>query len=257
MSGSASVPGAAPAPPTFPLRFDLPGGGRAIFTDRAFGNLSTMRGPGCEHGRLARDRLREELGLHGLFAGLQVHGAVVRRVTAPIDRESDGGGGEAGVAGADRAPIEADGQATALRGVGVMVLVADCLPVVLGSEGAVAALHAGRRGLAAGVLEEGVRALRELGGGGEIAAVIGPGAGPCCYEVGEEVAAVFASSSPAGRRRVGRNLDLPGLARDRLVAAGVARIEDVALCTICDASRFSHRREALRAGRQAAVAWLS
>ncbi len=72
----------------------------------------------------------------------------------------------------------------ASTGVGAMVLAADCLPVALGNDGAVAMVHAGWRGLAAGVLEEGVRAVRELGGEGKIAAIVGPGAGPCCYEVG-------------------------------------------------------------------------
>src|SRR5205823_8273805 len=90
---------------------------------------------------------------------------------------------------ADAAPLglEADGHATAMRGVAVMVLAADCLPVALGSDAAVAIVHAGWRGLAAGVLEEGVRALREVGGRGPIEAVIGPGAGARCYEVGSEM----------------------------------------------------------------------
>jgi YfiH family protein len=228
-----------------PLRFELPGGGHALFTTRAAGNLSTMRGPDHEHGRRERDRLCGELGLRWLCAGRQVHGTVVKRVSA-----QEGSGGEA-------AAIDADGHATALRGVGAMVLVADCLPVVLGSKGAVAALHAGWRGLAAGVLEEGVRALRELGGEGPISAVIGPGAGPCCYEVGEEVHAAFGEGSAPGRRGPARNLDLPGLARGRLEAAGVARVEDVGVCTICDERLFSHRREGARAGRQAGVVWLS
>lgn len=223
------------------LGFDLPGGGRALFTTRAHGNLSTMRGPGHEHGRAARDRLCESLGLRWLCASRQVHGAAVQRV-----RALDGSVGHA-------VAIDADGHATALSGVGVMVLTADCLPVVLGAEGAVAALHAGWRGLAAGVLEEGVRALRELGGhrNRNFAAVIGPGAGPCCYEVGDEVHAAF-----GGAHRHGHNLDLPALARDRLAAAGVAQIESVALCTICDKRLYSHRREGTRAGRQAGVAWL-
>jgi polyphenol oxidase len=233
------------APVGPPLRFELPGGGHALFTTLADGNLSTVRGPGHEHGRHERDGLCKALGLRWLCASRQVHGTVVQRVST-----QEGSGGEA-------VAIDADGHATALRGVGTMVLVADCLPVVLGSEGAVAALHAGWRGLAAGVLEEGVRALRELGGEGEIAAVIGPGAGPCCYEVGEEVHAAFADPSGLPWRGEGRNLDLPGLARERLAAVGVRRIEDVGVCTICDERYFSHRREGSRAGRQAGVAWLS
>jgi YfiH family protein len=152
--------------------------------------------------------------------------------------------------------VEADGQATDLRGLGALVLTADCLPVALGTDGAVAIVHAGWRGLAAGVLEEGVRALRELGGEGDLLAVIGPGAGPCCYEVGDEVHAAFGDAhrvaSPSAR-----NIDLKAIARDRLLAAGVSEVRDLAACTICDERFFSHRREGARAGRQGAVAWLS
>jgi YfiH family protein len=221
------------------LRFELPGGGRALFTSRAEGNLSTMRGPGHERGRRERDRLCAQLNLRWLCASRQVHGATVQRVVSVSGR-----GGQA-------VAIDADGHATALRELGTMVLVADCLPVIIGSEGAVAALHAGWRGLAGGVLEEGVRALRELGGEGEIAAVVGPGARACCYEVGEEVHRAF-----GGAHREGRNLDLAAVARDRLQAAGVARVEDVGVCTICDERLFSHRREGLDAGRQAGIAWI-
>jgi len=278
-------PGAEMSLPMLP--FELPGGGHALFTTRADGNLSTMRGPGHEHGRRERDRLCAQLGLRWLCASRQVHGAVVQRVAA-----QHGSGGEA-------VAIDADGHATTLRGVGAMVLVADCLPVILGTPGAVAALHAGWRGLAGGVLEEGVRALHELGGEGEIVAVIGPCARACCYEVGEEVHVALeggaagrrppggwrsrrwpfgepvdlrsvgepgpssisqpgpSSSQSDGGRREGRNIDLPGLARDRLTTAGVQRVEDVGVCTICDERLFSHRREGLRSGRQAGVAWLS
>ena len=133
-----------------------------------------------------------------------------------------------------------------------MVLSADCLPVALASDGAVAMLHAGWRGLAAGVLEEGVRALHDVGGSGPIIAVIGPGAGVCCYEVGEEVHAAFDGAHLDGRR-----IDLKAIARQRLLAAGVTRVRDLELCTICDERFFSHRREGSRAGRQAGVAWLS
>jgi purine-nucleoside/S-methyl-5'-thioadenosine phosphorylase / adenosine deaminase len=221
------------------MRFELPGGGRALFTTRAEGNLSTLRGEGHGRGAQLREDLCEDLGLRWLCASRQVHGATVQRV-----RSEDGAGGQA-------MALDADGHATSLRGVGMMVLAADCLPVLLGSEGAVAALHAGWRGLAEGVLDEGVRALRELDGGGDrIAAVIGPGAGRCCYEVGEEVHAAF-----GGAHRDGRRLDLAALAEERLAAAGVERIERIELCTICDPRFFSHRREGPRAGRQAGVAW--
>jgi YfiH family protein len=152
--------------------------------------------------------------------------------------------------------VEADGQATNLCGLGATVLIADCLPVALGTDGAVAMVHAGWRGLGAGVLEEGVCAVRELGGDGDLVAVIGPGAGPCCYEVGEEVHAAFGGAHRV-ESRPGRRIDLKALARDRLLAAGVTEVRDVDVCTICDERFFSYRREGARAGRQAGVAWLS
>jgi YfiH family protein len=242
------------------LRFELPGGAHALFTSRAEGNLSTLRGPAHEHGLRERDRLCEQLGLRWLCASRQVHGVTVQRVAGDLPVHARGG---------QPVEIDADGHATALRKLGVMVLVADCLPVIIGSEGAVAAVHAGWRGLAGGVLEEGVRAVRELGGESEITAVVGPGARGCCYEVGEEVH--HALEGGAGRRRRpsraplrpdlgahrdGRNLDLAAVARDRLQEAGVAHVEDAGVCTICDERLFSHRREGLEAGRQAGIAWL-
>ena len=219
---------------------ELPGAGRALFTSRARGNLSTLRGDGHEGGRQARDQLCADLGLRWLCASRQVHGATVTRV-----RRLEGTAGQS-------LAIDADGHATSMRELGATVLVADCLPVALGSERAVAMLHAGWRGLAAGVLEEGVRALEELGGRERIVAVIGPGAGVCCYEVGPEVHAALGRA-----HREDRRIDLRSIARERLLTAGVAYVHDAAVCTICDERFFSHRREGARAGRQAAVAWLS
>ena len=92
-------------------------------------------------------------------------------------------------------------------------------------------VHAGWRGLAAGVVREGVAPFGSSGPQGALAAAIGPGAGPCCYEVGEEVQAVFADHGPARRR--GRNLDLKAIARTELARAGVTEVHDVELCTIC------------------------
>ena len=219
---------------------ELPGGGRALFTARAQGNLSTLGGDDHDQGRARRDALCEELGLEWLCASRQVHGTVVQRVRARA-----GTGGEP-------VAIDADGHASATGTLGMMVLTADCLPVALGCGDAVAMLHAGWRGLSAGVLEEGVLALEELGGRNPITAVIGPGAGACCYEVGPEVHAAFNDA-----HRVGANIDLHAIARERLLAAGVAEVRDLGLCTICDDRWFSHRREGARAGRQAGVAWLS
>jgi hypothetical protein len=138
-----------------------------------------------------------------------------------------------------------------------MVLVADCLPIAVAGGGAVAMLHAGWRGLAEGVLAEGVRAVRELGRDGPLEAAIGPGAGGCCYEVGEEVHRQFASYGE--RVRKGSNLDLKAIARAQLERAGVQTVHDVQLCTICSSPElfFSHRRDRGITGRQAGIAWLS
>jgi YfiH family protein len=220
--------------------FDLPGSGQALFTSRSAGNLSTLAGEQHEDGLRRREELRGMLKLERLCASRQVHGTKVQRVEAVAGR------------GAEPVAIDADGHATALPGVGTMVLAADCLPVALGCAGAVAMVHAGWRGLAAGVLEEGVRAVRELGGESAMAAVVGPCAGACCYEVGEEVHALFGDA-----HRSGRNIDLRAIAHERLLAAGVREVRDVDACTICDERFFSYRREGERAGRQAGVAWLS
>jgi polyphenol oxidase len=227
------------------LLFDLPGSGRALFTTRAHGNMSSVGGLDHEHGLQARERLRAQLGLRRLARGYQVHGTTVRCIRSDSDIPAPD-------TDAAQLPIEADGHATRVTGIGAMALTADCLPIALGGDGAVAMVHAGWRGLAAGVLEEGVRALRQLGGEGDVAAIIGPGAGPCCYEVGEEVHAAF-----AGAHRSSRCIDLKALARDRLHASGVTDVQDVAACTICDTRFFSHRRESKRAGRQAGIAWLA
>jgi len=220
------------------LSSELPGSGRVLFTARADGNVSSVRGDEAERGVDARERLRARIGVRRIARARQVHGAVVALVSDRDDPPTD-------------VVVEADGQATVLARFGVMVLTADCLPVALGSPRAVAMLHAGWRGMAAGVLERGVLALRELGGADEITAVIGPGAGACCYEVGAEVHAALTGTSRRGP------IDLRAIARRRLLAAGVADVGDVRACTICDRRFFSHRREGERAGRQAGVAWLS
>jgi polyphenol oxidase len=249
------------SPPFYPwhdhIAVELPTGG-AVFTTRRGGfskgayeslNLGRLTGDSAECVVRNRNVLQAQAG--GQLAYIrQVHGNHVRRLTAVPEPPSED---------PDVQSVfpEADGQATALRGIAPMVLVADCVPVVLAGSVAVAVLHCGWRGLAGEIATEGIRAVRELGDSGQLVAAIGPGAGPCCYEVGEEVHATFVDLG-AGVR-AGGNLDLKRIAREQLRRAGVSDIHDVGICTICSEPSlfFSHRRDKGVTGRQAGLAWLS
>ncbi|HWE10876.1 MAG TPA: polyphenol oxidase family protein [Solirubrobacteraceae bacterium] len=226
-------------------------GARAVFTTRRGGystgpyrslNLGAHTDDDLEVVARNRDALRAAVDAPPLSFVHQVHGAEVRRVTGPT-------------------PLpfthpRADGQVTDRPGVAAAALAADCLPVAVAGDGGVAMLHAGWRGLAAGVIAQGVRALRELGADGPLTAAIGPGAGPCCYEAGAEVHRAFADVPGAAR---GANVDLKAVARHQLRRAGAATVADIGICTICSDPEllFSHRRDAGLTGRQAGVAWLT
>lgn len=221
------------------LALDLPGG-HVLFTTRrggvSDGPYATLNlGPFTDDdpARVAENqrRVAAQAGVRALLRGRQVHGT---RVSV------DGEGGE-----------EADGQATARRGAAPIVFVADCLPIALVAPGAVAMLHAGWRGLAGGVVAAGVAAVRRLAPEAPIAAAVGPGAGGCCYEVGDEVRAAFGTT--------GRTVDLKAIARGQLAAAGVDDVRDAGLCTLCGDPQlfFSHRRDGGVTGRQAGLAWSS
>lgn len=145
--------------------------------------------------------------------------------------------------------VEADGHVVSEPGLAPLVFVADCLPVALSGPGGVAMVHAGWRGLAGGILAAGAAAVEAT------RAAIGPGIGPCCYEVGEEVLSAFSGLGKGVA--LGRMLDLPEAARRLLAAAGVGEIESAGLCTSCEEELFfSHRRDQGRTGRQAGVAWI-
>jgi hypothetical protein len=146
-------------------------------------------------------------------------------------------------------PTEADGHVVREPGLGALVFTADCLPVAVTGPKGVAMLHAGWRGLAGGILAAGAEAVEAT------SAAIGPGIGPCCYEVGEEVLDAF--SGLGDGVATGRMLDLPEAARRLLSRAGVERVESAGLCTSCEAKLFfSHRRDAGRTGRQGGLAWI-
>ena len=143
----------------------------------------------------------------------------------------------------------ADGLWTDEPGVPLLAMTADCLPLALCRTGtrsvpALAVLHVGWRGLLAGVVANGVAAL-----GGRPAAAIGPGIGPCCYEVGPEVAERFDADLVRGGK-----LDLWSGAERALRAAGVQEIERMDLCTACLPDLFfSHRRDRGDTGRQGVI----
>jgi hypothetical protein len=237
---------------------DLPGA-RAVFTTRRGGHsvgpyasfnlgFATADDPDAtERNRAALPAAIGSPAERGVHFTYQVHGAEVRRITDEADLPRDR---------FERPRL--DGQATNLPGVVMAALVADCLPVAVAGGGAVAMLHAGWRGLEGGVIAAGVRAVRELGEDdqAQLAAAIGPGAGPCCYEVGDEVHEAFAEY--AGVRR-GDNLDLKEIARRQLADAGVSAVYDIELCTLCapPGLLYSHRRDGGVTGRQVGVAWLT
>ena len=167
---------------------------------------------------------------------------------------------------------EADGCVVVGPGVVATIMVADCLPVLLAhaSGTAVAAAHAGWRGLANGVIEATVSALREAAGEGDVVAWLGPCIGPQAFEVGPEVCAAFVGPDPGAAPHFWPKgddkflADLPALARRRLQAMGVSQVHgndgSDGWCTVAQDSRFfSHRRDAVRlgsTGRMAACIWL-
>jgi purine-nucleoside/S-methyl-5'-thioadenosine phosphorylase / adenosine deaminase len=183
-----------------------------------------------------RRRLCTELGTNPelLSFGRQVHGAAVRRA---------GGKGEPG-----------DGLWTDTPGEPLLVFTADCLALAIartnGGAPAIAALHVGWRGLLADIVQNAVSIL----GGGRLAAAIGPGIGPCCYEVGAEVADPFRERFGAQVVTDGR-LDLWAAAERALASAGVADVQRTDRCTACNPELFfSHRRDEGRTGRQGLLA---
>ena len=162
----------------------------------------------------------------------------------------------------------ADASVTTQRGLACSVQVADCLPVLFAACAGhgVAAAHAGWRGLAAGVLEATLEALCDaaLCGPSEVACWLGPCIGPHCFEVGPDVLRAF-SVGPADDAATGFKFkgqgkwlaDLPGLARQRLSAAGVRKLHGGDWCTYSQPQRFfSYRRDGTT-GRMAAAVWLT
>jgi YfiH family protein len=174
----------------------------------------------------------------------QVHGAAVGlvRATTPLGAELR----------------DVDALVTAEPGRVLVVLAADCLPVLIGGSRTIAAVHAGWRGLEADVIGRTVAALAAEGEDpAALRVIVGPSIGACCYEVGTDVARRMAAIEPGSVRSpddAGRpHVDLGAVARRRFAAVGVGGVVTVDACTRCGPGRwFSHRRDP-GAGRQAGL----
>jgi polyphenol oxidase len=228
------------------IRLDLPGA-EILFSDRTGGvsappfdtaNAGYARGDDPGNVDENRGRIGAALGGRGSdpaewISLRQVHGARVY----PADTAGRTFG---------RPAPEADAAVSAEPDAVLSVLTADCGPVALIAPGVVGAVHAGWRGILAGVLEAAVAEVRQRSGG-PIRAVIGPCIHPECYEfsaadlepiatrLGPEVAGTTAGGELA--------LDLPVAVALALSSAGVDDIDDVAICTACSPDHFSHRRD--------------
>ncbi|HKG10332.1 MAG TPA: polyphenol oxidase family protein [Gaiellaceae bacterium] len=223
------------------FRWEAPGPYRVAFSTRE-GGVSEGAYASLNLGLLTKDepanveenrrRLCAEIDADPALLALnrQVHGTTVRRASAGDRHE------------------RADGLWTDKAGVPMLAMTADCVPVALvrtnGDTPGLAILHVGWRGLADGVIASGVEAL-----GGRPAAAIGPAIGPCCYEIGREVAALFDADLVRGRK-----LDLWTAVERTLQAAGVQEVERTDVCTSCHPELFfSHRRDEGVTGRQGVI----
>ncbi|MEO8921359.1 MAG: peptidoglycan editing factor PgeF [Caldimonas sp.] len=216
-------------------------------------NVGTAVGDVAAHVAANRAHFAAACGAAPVFLR-QVHGRRVVRIGAQD-------------AASSAAPHEADASVTTEPGIACTVQAADCLPVLFAAPDgrAVGAAHAGWRGLAAGVLEATVEAVCTAAGcaPGQLEAWLGACIGPRRFEVGADVLEAFGAAPLTVDSETFRSIrpgkwlaDLPGLARDRLIRAGLTRIDGGDWCTVEDASRFfSFRRDGVT-GRMAAAVWI-
>ena len=211
---------------------------RAFVTTRALGDM--------RKGAPGRDRLRALLPAEPLWLN-QVHGTRVH---------------DAHLAGSSGAPLEGDSFVLREPGPVCAIQAADCMPVLLASDGgeAVGLAHAGWRGLSAGVIEATLQALDVPAQ--RVIAWLGPAIGPRAYEVGDEVRDAFlAGDAAAAAAFVATRphhwlLDLYSIARQRLARAGITRVFGGTLCTFSDRTQFFSYRRDRSSERMAALAWL-
>jgi polyphenol oxidase len=221
-------------------------GGRSSAPHDSF-NLGDHVGDGPDDVAANRARLAAELGVAParLVWMNQVHGSGVAVVDEP-----------------PAAPLpDTDALVTSTPGLVLVVLVADCVPVLLADAeaGVIAAVHAGREGVRRGVVPEALAAMRRLGARPEATtALLGPAVCGGCYEVPAAMRAEVAAVAPAAAARLRRGtptLDLRAGLAEVLRDAGVAQVVHDPRCTVEDRLLFSHRRDGVT-GRQAGAVWL-
>lgn len=239
----------------------LPAPARGVFSTRVGGvsaapwsglNLALHTYDDWDRVHANRDLLGRALGLsyRELVFGRQVHGTGVRLVNQSSSRARD------------RGLPDTDGLVTASRGVALVMMGADCLPVLLADPvaGVVGAAHVGRQGLADGVLGELLSVMAGQGARVERTSVrTGPGICGGCYEVPPALAAEVEAAAPGSRAQTRSgtpSVDLTAGAHRQLREAGLTDLDAVGGCTLEQPDRFySYRRDG-RTGRQAGVVWL-
>lgn len=218
-------------------------------TESRFASLNLSYSSGDDRRLVAknRDLVTNAMDTGPFAVGGQVHGP---RLTA-VGRGRAGSGYD----GPDGVIPETDGLHSGTAGIALAVATADCVPVILAGEGRIAVVHAGWRGVAAGIVDRSIGLFDQPR---SIRAAIGPAAGGCCYEVGEDVVLAVASGtagSVVSIKKPGRpHLDLAATIARTCRALGVSKVEVAGSCTIHEEDRFfSHRRQG-PCGRQFAIA---
>ena len=211
------------------------GGAEVCFTTIDDGDFSDAAEPAAREAAARRIVDRPWVTVH------QVHGSAV--VVADASTPSG---------------LDADALVTADRSIALAVRTADCAPVALAADGVAAVVHAGWRGLTAGVVGQAIERMRTLGSG-DIVAALGPCIHAGCYEFGatelDEVARRFGERVRASTEGGKPALDVPEAVRAALEDEDVELIHDAGFCTACSSSHWSHRaRRDLK--RQATVIWL-
>lgn len=212
----------------------------------------TTRAGGVSHGAFASLNLALHVG--DVSADVHANRAIAARDLGPVQYMNQVHGNRVVIVEElTEAEPTADALVTGIPGIHLAVMVADCIPLLLRSDVAVAAVHVGRRGLINDVTRSALHAMREIGAQ-KISAIMGPSICGRCYEVSEDVYSEVTKLHPLAAARTVKNtfaLDLPAALHAVLTSESVAVVSDFS-CTYEDSELFSYRRDGTT-GRQAGI----